>query len=376
MSDENLIIQLIEEIIEAIQQEPPSLERLEKLLQDAKDLTDGSYYNQQPLDVQDQLKQAKKDLEEKIRELKGAEPSPDISPEPGGEEPPPAQPEHDPRAEKIMNDGESAFYAGRYREAIDLYNQALKIEPTWERARQHRDQAQEYVNTGHIPMDALPPEAAIAFGKAQSAANLMNLKRARELLDEVKGILADHKITRFVEGQEFENKLNRTEAAENGYKTGVQKFNQGEIEEAISAIQMAADTAGVPLYKQKLAEYIDVRDKIKRIRQELYGRTPIVEMVLDASAELNGLQSLYSGNPVLQELIIQQKYAVTQISEKLFALVQRKINNANNEPNITMAKGLLEEIQTHLESLEETGKEGELAKRLANEEKRKMLKTY
>jgi len=48
----------------------------------------------------------------------------------------------------------------------------------------------------------------------------MNLKRARELYDDAKKILAEHGIIKFVEGEQFDEKLNNDEEAEDCYKVG------------------------------------------------------------------------------------------------------------------------------------------------------------
>ncbi len=68
-----------------------------------------------------------------------------------------------------MEEAERLFYGGRYAEAIKNFDKVLQIEPGWERARQHRSESENYLRTGYIPAVALPPEAASAFGKAQSA---------------------------------------------------------------------------------------------------------------------------------------------------------------------------------------------------------------
>jgi len=385
MSNPTLIDQFAEETVEAIQDASPSLERLEKLFQEAKDMLAGPYYKQQPSDQQDLLKDAKRDLEAKIKELRsvgsdgtdgnGSSGDHDDQEKPGsagsGEGQATAESIHDSRAEEWMNKAESAFYAGRYNEAIGFYNEVLKIERTWDRARQHKEQAQGYLDTGHIPTNMLPPEAAVKFGKAQSAFNLINLKRARELYDDVKEILAKNLIIHFVEGDQFEEKLNNAEEAESSYKNGLENFNQGNIDEAINSIQLAADNAGVPLYKEKVIEFREVRDKVNKvIRPALFARPLVPELVLTASAELSELLTFYGENPFLKGLHTQQISATNQIAEKLFDLIGKKLDDAERASSISSADESLKDIKDHLESLEETGKDDKLARKLAYEEKR------
>jgi tetratricopeptide (TPR) repeat protein len=162
MSDPNLIEQLADEIVEAVQDANPSLARLEKLLQDVKDMLAQPYYRQQPLDQQILLQDARNDLETKIKELRskdggglggdeiGGSGGVDGSTD-GAEEQAPAELLHEPNADDWMNKAEIAFYAGQYNEAINFYNEVLKIEPTWERARQHKAQAQVQLFSENVP---------------------------------------------------------------------------------------------------------------------------------------------------------------------------------------------------------------------------------
>jgi len=371
MSNANLIDQLVDEIVEAINDASPSLEKLKKLLQDAKDLMAGAYFKQQPIELHDLLRDAMRDLETKINGLRSREP--DDKKRTTQEPPPPsrdAEPAHDPEAEKAMNEAEIDFFAGRYLDAIKKYEKVLKIEPNWERALQHKKQAEEYLRTGHIPTEALPPDAAILFGKAQSAARVMNFKRARELFEEAKEILEAQGISRFADGQKFEDELNKAEEAQGTYNEGLEVFNQGNIDEAINKVQMAADLAGIPMYKEKVAELRDVRETINQVRQKLYARPLTPELVLQASAALSELQARYSGNPLLERLHTQQIVAMNQISEQLFEQVRQKLNDAERAPRISDAQQSLEVISGHLMSLKETGKDDNLARRLSGEEDR------
>jgi TolA-binding protein len=56
--------------------------------------------------------------------------------------------EHSPAAEQQMEVAEKLFYSGRYGEAIQLFDRVLQMEPNWERARQHRSEAENYLRTG------------------------------------------------------------------------------------------------------------------------------------------------------------------------------------------------------------------------------------
>ncbi|HLA98144.1 MAG TPA: hypothetical protein VJL34_06795, partial [Anaerolineales bacterium] len=93
----------------------------------------------------------------------GQEPSPESAMDPPGAV---SAREHNPQAEQQMEVAEKLFYAGRYAEALPIFDRVLQLEPNWERARQHRSEAENYLRTGYIPSVALPTDAASFYGKA------------------------------------------------------------------------------------------------------------------------------------------------------------------------------------------------------------------
>ncbi len=148
--------------------------------------------------------------------------------------------EHNPMAEQQMEMAERLFYSGRYAEAIQIFDRVLQLEPNWERARQHRSEAENYLRTGYIPAVALPADAASAYSKAQSAARVGRFADALALLEKAQLILRDLGIQRWQEGQEFAQKLQESIDAENVYEEGMALFNQGRMDEAIDRIDAAS----------------------------------------------------------------------------------------------------------------------------------------
>ena len=117
---------------------------------------------------------------------------------PAGQE---AAREHNPMAEQQMEVAEKLFYSGRYAEAIQVFDRVLQLEPNWERARQHRSEAENYLRTGYIPSVALPTDAASAYGKAQSAARVGRYADALALLEKAQSVLKELGIQRWQKGR-------------------------------------------------------------------------------------------------------------------------------------------------------------------------------
>ena len=201
-----------------------------------------------------------------------------------------------------MEEAEKLFYSGRYVEAIKLFDRALQIEPNWDRARQHRAESENYLRTGYIPPVALPPEAASAFGKAQSAARVGRYSDALNMLGKAQSVMRDLGIHRWQEGLEFEQKLQENIDAESSYNEGLQLFGLGRLEEAVERIETASRATGLPKYGDKAQELRKVRDSLRAINESLASPNLDPKMVTNAKSELDLLMGEYGENPILLKL--------------------------------------------------------------------------
>ena len=201
-----------------------------------------------------------------------------------------------------MEDAEKLFYGGRYGEAIKLFDRVLQAEPSWERARQHRSEAENYLRTGYIPPVALPAEAASAFGKAQSAARVGRYEDALTMLSKAQSVLRDLGIQRWQEGLEFEQKLQENIDAENAYNEGLQDFEQGKIDEAIERIETAARATGLPKYNDRALALRKVKEIIRSTNEALSSPNIDPKVVTQAKADLDILVGEYGENPAFQRL--------------------------------------------------------------------------
>lgn len=176
---------------------------------------------------------------------------------------------HDPEAEALMDSAEEAFYGGNYQKAIPLYENVLRIEPSWSRAQQHRDEAEDFMRTGNIPSVALPPEAGKAYGKAQSAARVFRYQTALAYLDEAFESLNEAGIQRWREGESLRQDLENQMQAHEVYEEGLSLLRQGDLSGALSKVQTAATAVSLP-------EYVD---KANEIRQDLAAINEIGDVV-------------------------------------------------------------------------------------------------
>jgi tetratricopeptide (TPR) repeat protein len=267
----------------------------------------------------------------------------------------PIEREHNPYAEQQMEEAEKLFYGGRYTEAIKIYDQVLQIEPEWERARQHRGESENYLRTGHIPSVALPPEAATAFGKAQSAARLGRYQDAMALLNKAQNHLRDLGIQRWQEGQEFEQKLQQNIDAESVYEEGLAFFRQGQVDEGIDRIETAARATGLPKYNDKVQELRRVKETLRSVSEALSSAAFDPKIVSKAKTELDGLLLEYGENPALTRLRGRMEGAIPAIVEPIKEQVRELRNQAEAAGTIEIMEARTRQARGTLEQARKLG---------------------
>ncbi len=264
----------------------------------------------------------------------------------------PAVREHLPLAEGQMEEAEKLFYGGRYSEAIKLYDIVLQLEPRWERARQHRGEAESYLRTGHIPSVALPPEAASAFGKAQSAARLGRYADALSMLNRAQLALRDIGIQRWMDGQEFEQKLQQYIDAESVYAEGVGYFTQGLIDDGIERVEAAAQATGLPKYMDRAQEMRKAKTGMQSIAEALNNANNDPKSVIQVKAGLDALYLQFGDNPAFVKLRERFQALIPAVAEPLKDQVRSLKTQADRAQTIDavtvkarQAKELLSELR-------------------------------
>ena len=222
--------------------------------------------------------------------------------QPTAEEEEQESPARNPYAEQSMEEAERLFYGGRYAEAIKLYDQVIQIEPKWERARQHRNESENYLRTGYIPSVALPAEAASSFGKAQSAARLGRYVDAMALLMRAQNALRDIGIQRWQDGSEFEQKLQQYIDAESVYSEGLGLFAKGMIDDGIERVEFAAQATGLPKYNDRAVEMRKAKTAMQKIAETLNTPFSDPKEVVEVKTELDALYLQYGDNPGFSKL--------------------------------------------------------------------------
>jgi tetratricopeptide (TPR) repeat protein len=275
--------------------------------------------------------------------------------------------EHNPAAEQQMETAEKLFYSGRYAEAIQLFDRVLQLEPNWERARQHRSEAENYLRTGYIPAVALPTEAASAYGKAQSAARVGRYADALALLEKAQNSLRELGILRWQEGQEFAQKLQENIDAEHVYEEGLVLFQQGQIDAAIEKVEAAALATGLPKYTDRLRELRQVKDNLQSIYETLNQATIEPQTASQAKANLDTLIAVYGDNPLFDKLLERFKTVVPRVVEPLKEQARSLKNQADRAPTLEEALYLSQQARQNLDQIRNLEGVDQSLDRLQNE---------
>ncbi len=249
-----------------------------------------------------------------------------------------AKREHNPAAESQMEMAEKLFYSGRYSEAVQVFDRILQVEPNWERARQHRTEAENYLRTGYIPVVALPAEAASAYGKAQSAARVGRFTDALALLESAQNALHELGIQRWQEGQDFAQKLQENIDAEKAYDEGLNLFHLGKIDDAIDRMQAAAGATGMPKYSEQAQNLRKVKDSLRSIYDNLNQAELEPQAASQAKASLDALVVEYGENPAFERLVERFKAITPRVVEPLKEQTRTLKNQA--EHATTLEEGL------------------------------------
>ena len=347
------LFDLIEKQYQETQDSPTaSVVDLRHLLLDIEELVNSPDYQDLALDQRSTLQERRKELMQRILELENgstaaAEQANDQDQDPASQaeaisEPEAARPEpereHNPAAESQMEMAEKLFYSGRYAEAVQIFDRILQVEPNWERARQHRTEAENYLRTGYIPVVALPADAASAYGKAQSAARVGRFADALTLLESAQNALRELGIQRWQEGQDFAQKLQENIDAEKAFEEGLSLFRQGNIDDAIERIQAAVGATGIPKYSERAQSLRKVKDSLRSIYDSLNQAELEPQAASQAKASLDALVVEYGENPAFERLIERFKTITPRVVEPLKEQTRVLMNQA--EHATTLEEGL------------------------------------
>ena len=369
---------LIGQIDQNLERESASPAELRNLLLEIEEFINSEAYSALAPSERERLQSARKACLNRLEPAQNGgsltveeEPAPAAEPPlaaaEGGARPEEPVREHNPAAEQQMEVAERLFYSGRYAEAIQLFDRVLQLEQNWERARQHRSEAENYLRTGYIPAVALPADAASAYGKAQSAARLGRYADALALLEKAQGFLRSLGIQRWQEGQELAQKLQESIDAENVYEEGLGYFRQGLIDQAIEKVDAAGRATGLPKFTDKAGELRQVKDSLRSINEALNQATIDPQAASQAKASLDALINEHGDNPAFERLLERFKTVIPRVVEPLKDQTRALKNQAERSGTIEESLYVTRQARQNLDQIRNLEGVDESLNRLQND---------
>ena len=260
---------------------------------------------------------------------------------------------HDPDADALLDSADEAFYAGNDQKALALYENVLQIEPGWSRAKEHHDEAEEFLRTGNIPSVALPPEAGKAYGKAQSAARVFRYQTALDYLEDAFTSLNASGINRWREGEELRQDLENQMQAHEVYQEGLSMVNQGDLQGGLSKIQTAASAVALPEYVDKASEIRKDITKLGEIADvlNLSGNIP-PDKVAEARVDLDRLSMKYGETNQISRLRNRMEIVLPKVAGTLGDRIRRLKREGDSASTLKSAKEAYKKADEALTTLE------------------------
>lgn len=260
---------------------------------------------------------------------------------------------HDPEAETIMDTAEEAFYGGNYQKAIPLFEKVLQIEPGWSRAKEHHDEAEEFLRSGNIPSVALPPDAGKAYGKAQSAARVFRYQTALEYLDEAFASLKESGINRWREGESLRQDLENQMQAQEVYQEGLSLVRQGDLQGGLAKVQTAASAVALPEYVDKASELRQDMTSLNEIADvvNLSGHIPPKKLA-DGRQTLDRLSIKYDDIPQITRLRNRMDIVLPTVTAGLIDKIKQAKRQGDSADTIKAAKEAYAQTEQDLDILQ------------------------
>lgn len=306
--------------------EPSSVE-LKRLLSQVQD--EASKLNKSDPDFIESgpfLNTLHKNLENEIKKLEREDKSKPSSEKKVGSETPKVSATnsvHIPEAEKLMKQAEELFYQGEYPAAIQIYKQVIDLEPNWQTAVDHRDEAEKSHRTGKIPSVILPHDVIEKMSGLESAFRNRNLDIAKDKIDSAIQLMKSKGFTKWEEGFLWREKIINFMGAAEAFQKGESLFLSGEIYKAITQMEIAHSVTQYTDYKDKLDECKAVKEKLDFINQ---AKKSDPNEMLEAIDAYEALEANYSGNPAVDKsktnLVNKSKDLVSQLKSEIDNFLQ------------------------------------------------------
>ena len=259
----NRINRLYEKLNGLLAISKPHMGDVQKAIKEIEDLVESQEFKSGvqdrsiPVALVGKLTQLEDDLKNKLDELQSQKSEKLAQPEvsaPNKEETVEHVDPHNKEAIAVMEKADGLYWRGKWKDAYELYDQVLKLDPNWLRAQEYSAKAKSnYDNNVGIPKTAVPDDIRSDFARAESALSRWELEIAKSFVD--KAVIASKrlKLGQWDELSDLALRIDNYLDIHNAFKKAL-TLPDNQLDEAIEVVSAAYDQSQRPLYKTKLDE--------------------------------------------------------------------------------------------------------------------------
>jgi hypothetical protein len=159
---------------------------------------------------------------------------------------------------RIMEDAYQAHKENRLEEAVKYYEQALKIDSSYLRAKENLQRVKSQLKLKNISSESLPAEAAIAYSKAQSNARVGRYKEALKLIKKAHALVEITELGTWKDGIEFHKHIEQQIIIEEEFEKVVKAAETQDLRIAFDLLRKYEEEfSSSEIYSSNRKNYIE-----------------------------------------------------------------------------------------------------------------------
>ena len=246
------------------------------------------------------------------------------------------------------------YYQGEYREAINLCNRILSLAPNDEQVKDYRIKAEDYLNRGFVPDNRIPLQARMAYNRGNSAKRAGMYKEAQDLYNEALHLARMEGLDRWADAEnalmEIEDLVLAKKLTDEGDALG----KQDRWEEATQKYEGALELSESPRTRKKYEALNKVLLSYRQIDVRLATLSgSLIDMANQLATmrqNLSDAREYWADSAKLGELWAKVEGRSRDIASRLEERGRMLLNQASDAPTLADRLRLLDEALKYLET--------------------------
>ncbi|MBN1922178.1 MAG: SH3 domain-containing protein [Anaerolineae bacterium] len=246
------------------------------------------------------------------------------------------------------------YYQGEYREAINLCNKILGISPNDEQAKDYRIKAEDYLNRGFVPDIRIPLQARMAYNRGNSAKRAGMYKEAQDLYNEALHLARMEGLDRWADAENALMEIEDLVLAKKLTEEGDALAKQDRWDEAAQKYEGALELSESPRTRKKydmlnkvLLSYRQIDVRLDTLSGSLID---MASQLTTMRQNLSEAREYWSDSAKLGELWAKVEGRSRDIASRLEERGRMLLNQASDAPTLADRLRLLDEALKYLEA--------------------------